>query len=391
MKLVEMDILPGRETGAVLKEVKKFSKAMVRPAGVEMDSIARPGEALAEGSALWEVLKTFRKLDLHLMGIPEELGGMGGEDWMTSVVVAESLGHGDPGLALALYACCAPFAAAALSSEPGPRKLVKTFCKDYDCTLVGCMPPAGVPRAGKPTVFAKMDRGRAVINGSVPRAANAPIATHALVEVEIAGRNPGAGYALVPLGDPGVTSKPAVEKSGQRPLPQGGLAFDNVKLPKGFLLASTAAGHARMKRALFLREQKLLAAVFSGVAMAAFEEAQKYAAARIQGGVPIIEHDNIRLQFFHMAKDLEAARAAARRLAQHLEDKPDNGSALNATGVRCLAMETAARVVSEAMQIFGGYGLTKEFPLEKMFRDVRSAMVEQGDPDALALAAMAAG
>jgi alkylation response protein AidB-like acyl-CoA dehydrogenase len=129
-----------------------------------------------------------------------------------------------------------------------------------------------------------------------------------------------------------------------------------------------------------------MAVVFAGLAKAAFDEAFKYAKERIQDGVPLFEHQNIKLKLFKMFTMVEAARAAARRMALYnAVNLPP--SAAHAVACKCLSTEAATMVASEAIQIFGGYGLTREYPVEKMFRDARAAMIEDGVNETLSLAA----
>jgi alkylation response protein AidB-like acyl-CoA dehydrogenase len=129
-----------------------------------------------------------------------------------------------------------------------------------------------------------------------------------------------------------------------------------------------------------------MAIVFAGLARAAFDEAHNYAKERIQGGVRIIEHQNIRLKLFRMFTQVEASRAAARRMTLYnAVNMPPSGA--HAVACKCLSTETAFQVTSEAIQILGGNGLSREYPVEKMFRDARASMIEDGVNESLALSA----
>ena len=130
-----------------------------------------------------------------------------------------------------------------------------------------------------------------------------------------------------------------------------------------------------------------MAPVFAGLAKAAFDEAYRYAKSRVQGGKPIFEHQSIKLKLMKMFTMVEAARANARRMAMYNRLNPTMPSVAHAVAAKCFSTETAFMVASEAMQIFGGYGLAKEFPIEKMFRDARASMIEDGVNEALAVKA----
>jgi alkylation response protein AidB-like acyl-CoA dehydrogenase len=125
--------------------------------------------------------------------------------------------------------------------------------------------------------------------------------------------------------------------------------------------------------------------LFVGLAQAAFEEAFKYAKERVQGGVPIFEHNNIKLQLFNMFIKVESARAYARRMASYNQTMSPNGSSPHAIAAKVLSTNTAFEVANEAVTIFGGVGLTKEYLIEKLFRDARAAMIEDGENNALSL------
>jgi alkylation response protein AidB-like acyl-CoA dehydrogenase len=127
-----------------------------------------------------------------------------------------------------------------------------------------------------------------------------------------------------------------------------------------------------------------MAVMFGGLARAALDEAIKYARDRIQGGVPIIEHKNIKLKLFEMFMMTESARSLSRRL-QLYNSMSGSSSMLHTMAGKWMSTETAFKVASEAIQIFGGNGLSKEYAIEKIFRDARAAMIEDGTNEVLAL------
>ena len=103
--------------------------------------------------------------------------------------------------------------------------------------------------------------------------------------------------------------------------------------------------------------------------------------------MPIFEHQNIQLKIFKMFTLVEAARAATRRMAMYnAVNQPPSGA--HAVACKCFSTETAFQVASEAIQIFGGNGLSREYPIEKIFRDARAAMIEDGVNETLSLAAV---
>ena len=397
---IDMNISP--ETKAVLEEVKKFSMDVMRPAGIELDALPDPGDVIAKDSVLWDVFKGFRELGLHTMQIPKTLGGMAEEaEPMAGVLIAEQLGYADAGLAISMGVSCLPFNYAALFPTGEMQQLARDFCEDKEGKMIGCWaitePDHGTdwslggdrPRCG-PSVKAVLKGDEYIVNGEKAAwVSNGSIATHAILHVSLDPSRgmDGQGLAIIPLDLPGITRGKPLDKMGQRPLNQGSILFEEVRVPKEYMVipypdfinATSGQGLANVNGGM--------AIVFAGLAKAAFDEAFTYSRQRIQGGVPIFEHQNIKLKIMKMFTMVEAARANARRMAVYNLNNPLSPSVVHAVAAKCLSTETATAVASEAMQIFGGYGLAKEFPIEKMFRDARASMIEDGVNEALALKA----
>ncbi|HOS97494.1 MAG TPA: acyl-CoA dehydrogenase family protein [Deltaproteobacteria bacterium] len=398
---IDLDLSP--LTQSMLSEVRKFAMDMMRPAGIALDRLADPADVIADSSVLWDVFRGFRELGLHTLQIPSTCGGMAGEnDPMASILIAEQLGYADAGLAISMGVSCMPFNFAALIPTPAMQQLSRDFCADREGRLIGCWaitePDHGTdwslggsdPRCG-PSVKAVLRGDEYIINGEKSAwVSNGTIATHALLHVSLDPSRgmQGQGLAIVPLDLPGISRGKPLDKMGQRPLNQGSLIFEEVRMPKGYMVvpypdlinASGGQGLATVNGGM--------AVVFAGLAKAAFDEALAYARQRVQGGVPIIEHAPVKLKLMKMFEKVEAARASARRMALYNVRNPLAPSVVHAVAAKCLSTETATFVASEAMQIMGGYGLAKEFPVEKMYRDARASMIEDGVNEALAIRAM---
>jgi alkylation response protein AidB-like acyl-CoA dehydrogenase len=212
------------------------------------------------------------------------------------------------------------------------------------------------------------------------------LAAHALLIlcVDASQGMQGTGIALIPLDLPGISRAKPLDKLGLRTYPQGALIFDEVKIPgKMMLIAETDAGF-NTQQWILTPAGELLSAIATGLAQAAFDEALRYAKVRIQGGKPIIEHQSIGLKLFKMLTMIETARSYSRRVALHNAAQPP-GSALHALSAKVHCTETAFEVASEDLQILGGYGLSREYPVEKMFRDARTGMIGE-ENNALSLA-----
>lgn len=398
----DIDINVSSETKAMLKEVEKFSMQVMRPAGIALDKMADPQDVIADTSALWDVFKGFRSMDLHLLQIPKALGGMAEDlDPMAAVLITEQLGYADPGLTISMGVSCMPFNYAAMFPIPEMQQLARDFCADKEGKLIGCWaitePDHGTdwtmggnnPKCG-PSVVAVLKGDEYIVNGEKAAwVSNGSIATHAVLHVGLQPERgmEGQGLAIIPLDLPGISRSKPLDKMGQRPLNQGSIIFADARIPKkymvipnpDFLKATAGQGLAYVNGGM--------AIVFAGLAKAAFDEAYVYAKSRIQGGRSIFEHQNIRLKLMKMFGMVEAARANARRMAVYNRINLMTPSVAHAVAAKCLSTETAFAVASEAMQIFGGNGLAKEYAIEKMFRDARASMIEDGVNEALSIRA----
>ncbi len=387
MACQNLDISIGKDSRAMLKEVKNFTGKIMRPAGTKLDLLSDPADVIENDAVIWDVYRAHRQLDLHLLGIAGAMGGLAEEvDTLTTLLIIEQMGYADSGLAAGLALSGMPFRFASKFQISGWEETVKAYCEDKACELIGCAAVNTLQKedfAGKDRVRAVKKGTDCIINGKLTRVPNASIATHAAIPVtlESSGADKRSALAVIPLALPGISREEPLEQSGQRPLNIASLVFQETEIPGAYIIAGDDADADKICKMAAAEAGGITATVFAGLAMAAYDEAMEYAQQRIQGGVPVFEHKNIRLQLFHMFKIVEAARANARRIAIYNYENPDSFSPAHAAAAKCLSTETAARIVDEAIQIFGGNGLAKEYPLEKMFRDVRAGMAEAGGND----------
>lgn len=403
MGYLELDPTLNDEEKAVQDMARRFAMEVMRPAGAELDKLSDPADVIAKGSVLWDVFKQQRELDLHKASIPTEFGGMAGEGSpLAGILMAEQMGIGDAGLAISFGVCAFPFRFAAMSPDPELQQLARDYCEDTECNMIGCWAltepehgsdwiigsPEGVdPSKSAPSLKAELKGDEYILNGQKAAwVSNGTIATHAVLHVCL---DPtlgmeGTGIAIVPLDLAGISRGKPLDKIGQRPLNQGEIFFEDVRLPKAYMVVSDPAMGTFTVQATLTGANSGMAALFAGLAQGAYDEAFNYAKERVQGGVPIFEHKNIKLKIFDMFVAVEAARAYVRRLSAYNAANP-MGSLQHAIAGKILSTETAFNVASEAISIFGGNGLSKEYPIEKMFRDAKAAIIEDGENSALAL------
>jgi alkylation response protein AidB-like acyl-CoA dehydrogenase/nitroreductase/NAD-dependent dihydropyrimidine dehydrogenase PreA subunit len=292
------------------------------------------------------------------------------------------------------------------SPQAEMQELTRKFCADQEGKLTGCWAitepdhgsdwilfdaESGKNPACAPQVVAQLDGDEYVINGQKSSwVSNGSFASHAALWLTLdPSQGMGAGgIAVLPLDLPGITRGAPLNKLGQRALNQGEIFFDNVRIPGYMMVAQDPMTFEFMSNAQLGLANGWMGLLFGGTALAAFEEALEYAKNRVQGAKAIIEHQNIKLKLFDMFVSVEAARSLARRVAVYnsqLLDQMQPPAVHYAMASKILSTETAFKVASEAIQVFGGYGLSKEFHIEKIFRDARAAMIEDGSNETLAI------
>jgi len=386
---------------------KKFAMEVMRPIGIELDKLPLPEMVADRESDMWEVHRKYREMGFHIMNFPKTMGGMQGEiEPITGTLISEELGYGDAGLSISLGVSNFPFAMALMSGDKELRDLAGAYAEDKKAELVGCwaitepdhgsdwimsvLPEGNSPEMA-PTVKAKLVGDEYILNGmKAAWVSNGTIATHATLHVSLEPENGmhGTGLALCPLDLPGISRSKPLDKMGQRPLNQGEIIFQDVKLPKKWMFINNSKMMVTMLKNILTGANTGMSINFAALARAAYDEALKYSHERIQGGGPIFQHQNIQLKLFKMFRMVETARSYARVAAAYNGGAMGmgGGSAKHAVAAKILSTETAFEVTSEAIQVFGGNGLAKEYPVEKMFRDARASMIEDGVNESLALA-----
>jgi len=380
------------EEGAVQGVVHRFAKEVMRPLAAELDKMSAE-EVIAPGSPYYSVFAEFAKLGIDpsmLAELPPDVAVR-----MESLI-GEELGWGDPGLAVTLGVAGFPLMMAA---TVGNQELVdlctgRIGCwmithpdKGSDVTMVDVRPewPAGQP-ANKGNMWGKLQGDEIVINGQCSAwVSNGVVAQVALgyigaeYEDGFFGRdgNPHGMSVIIPLDLPGVSKGKPLDKIGQRSLPQGEIYFDNVRVPKRFAISLRDEYYGNMTSA-WSYAGTIMAQTFTGVARAAFELALQYCHERKQGGKPLIEHQLTRFRIGDMLRRVELCRSVARRSLAFARHSPLTHPYVTAAGKVTVTQE-AMKVVDEAFQLFGGSGTSREYPIEKLYRDTRVALIEDGE------------
>jgi len=241
---------------------------------------------------------------------------------------------------------------------------------------------------GRANCIARPDGNSIVINGQKSAwVSNGTIAETAALfcTYDDGGEEVKHGVFLVDLKDKGVTRGKPTDKIGQRSLNQGEIFFDDVRIPTANMVAPPER-YTDFTTMILTRANSSMGISFSGLAQAAFDEALAYAKERKQGGVPIIQHQNVKGRLFEMFRKVLAARALNWQVCMQNFTTAD-ARLEYAIATKVTSTQTAFDVASEAMTIFGGAGIIRDHPVERMLRDARIGMIEDGSNDLLGLMA----
>lgn len=380
------------EEAAIQGVVHQFAKNVLRPIGQELDRMSA-ADVIAPGSPYWTVMAEAAKLGLD----PELLGQF--EPAVANrleSMIGEEMGWGDAGLAVSLTVSSFPLE---MAKAVGNQELVDLSTGKIGCWMI-THPDKGTDvgafdmkrewvsgqQGNKGSMLAKVGADEIVINGQCSAwVSNGAVAQVALCYLSAdygdgyfdADGRPNGVTVIIPLDLPGVSRGKPLDKIGQRALPQGEVYFDNVKIPRRFAVAVKDEYYGNVASAWSFAGTHM-GQVFTGVARAAFEMALHYCHERKQGGQPLMNHQLIRYRLGDMMRRVELCRAVARRSLAYARQSPSGHPWATASG-KVTVTEEAEKVVAEAFRLFGGNGTTREYPIEKLVRDVRSALIEDGE------------
>jgi alkylation response protein AidB-like acyl-CoA dehydrogenase len=386
---------------ALREETHRFAEDVLRPAAFQLDKMT-PEAVVADGSPLWDVLKQAYRQGYHIRGFPEALGGAG-LSGLDGIVVTEEIAWGSADFAAALGVSTIPFGFVLGTGDPELiREFVVPFARDQEARYIGCWAVTEPHHGSDSLLFstehfrdpnitldttARLDGDEWVLNGQKSAwVSNGTIATHALMNVSIDASQgmAGGGFCIIPLDRPGVSRGAPLNKMGQRALNQGQIFLDDVRIPRKYMLVGPEACTQAVD-GLLTGANAGMGTIFAAVARAAFEEALAYAKQRVQGGRPIAEHQLVQHRLFEMFMKVQAATALSRAASAYNRGGPPAAQMSMASKVFCT--QASYEVASDAVQIHGGLGLCKELLVEKLFRDARASMIEDGNNEVLGLAA----
>lgn len=365
------------EHRALQQMAKDFAEKEVRPFAAELDKKSDPKECFS-----WDIVKKGSALGLRTLAVPEEYGGPG-VDLMGQVLVMLEIARVDGGVAKTFSQCWkwTPMLTR-MATEDQRERFLKPFMEDdtYLLSMAGSepdagsdnrMPPPDHPKAGWKTSAVK-DGGDYVINGMKHFIANGGVSSLYIVRTRTNPDVPiteGTTMFFVPKDTPGFSIGRTHDKIGWRFYQNAELIFNDCRVPETNMLGELNKGKgASSERYVSFNDVELASNVL-GIAQSAFEHALDHARNRIQGGKPIIEHQAIAIKLADMHMRLEAARSYLFKTVESGENEAAEFESSSKQLMKVFATEVALKVTRLAVEIFGGSGVMRDAPVEKLLRD----------------------
>ena len=376
MATVEMGVAGGvsfaladeqRELRALARE---FAEKEIRPKAAEYDEHQiHPADIIAKA----------HELGLMNVHIPERLGGLA-LSCFDGILVGEELNFGCSGIGTSIGANglgAGPLLIAG-TAEQQSQWLRPLLEEPLLCCFGLSEPGAGSDVSGiQSTAVRRGDEY--VLNGSKMFITNAGPAAWMTVfaSTDRSKGHRGLSAFILPMDTLGVTIEQHLDKMGQRATDTSAVAFQDVVVPAANRLGEEGDGFKIAMQTLdFTRPGTAIGAV--GVAQAAFELSVEYAKERVQFGMPIAMNQGISFLVADMATEIEAARLLTWQAAWMIDQGRGRGATLYSSFAKRFSADTAMKVTTDAVQIFGGYGYMKEYPVEKLMRDAKLFQIYEG-------------
>lgn len=326
----------------------------------------------------WEIMKVLAQSDLFGLFIPEEYGGLGKGCLELCIAVEE--------LSMACLGVSTSYAANALGTYPillfGSDDQKKKYLPDIAAgkrlVAFGLTEANAGSDAGGIQTTARLEGNEYVLNGTkqwITNGGEAEIYTIIAITDRAKGAR-GASAFIVEKGTPGFTFGKKEKKMGIRASVTRELIFDNCRIPKDNILGREGMGFIVAMKTLD-NSRTGVGAQGVGVAQGAFEEAVKFARQRVQFGHPIISFQAVQHMLADMATEIEAARSLVYSVARYIDSGAKDISKESAMA-KVFATDVAMKVTTNAIQIMGGSGYMREYPVEKMMRDAKILQIYEG-------------
>ncbi len=365
-------MIPTAEQALIRDTARSFAAEQLRPHAAERD---RTGQFPADA------VKEMARLGFLGMLVPERYDGAGA-DHVSYALAMEEVAAGDGACSTIMgvhnSTGCVPVLR--FGTEEQKQRFLKPMARGERLAAFCLTEPGAGSEASAIRTRAQKRGNKYVLNGTkqfITSGANADLAIVFAVTDPAAGKK-GISAFIVPTDTPGYRVAKLESKLGQRASDTAQLVFEDVELTPDLLLGEEGAGY-RIALANLEGGRIGIAAQSVGMARAAYEAALAYAKERVAFGRPIIEHQAVAFRLADMATEIEVAR----QMMLHAAALRDAGDPCikEASMAKLFASEMAERVCSGAIQTMGGYGYLADFPVERIYRDVRVTQIYEGTSD----------
>ena len=358
------------ETQVMIRDLcRQIAEEKIKPVRAHYDET---------GEFPYEIVKVFAKADLCGVYIEEQYGGMGGGVMELSIMV-EELSKGCSGIALALAATAlGTFPIILFGTEEQKQRFLPRIASGQSLAAFGLTEANAGSDAGGIQTTAVADGDHYVLNGTkqwITNGGEAEIYTIVAMTNKAKGAR-GASAFIVEKGTPGFTFGKKENKMGIRASATRELVFQDCRVPKANLLTKEGMGFIVAMKTLD-SSRPGVAAQALGIAAGALEEAVNYSRERRQFGKPISSFQGVQFMLADMATQVEAARALIYAAARYIDTGAKDISRISAM-CKLFASDVAMQVTTDAVQVFGGYGYMREYPVEKMMRDAKITQIYEG-------------
>ncbi|MDD4910285.1 MAG: acyl-CoA dehydrogenase family protein [Candidatus Omnitrophica bacterium] len=364
-----MDYLLTEEQKMIRDLCRQIARDKIKPVAAKYD---------ASEEFPWDMMKILAQSDLFAIFIPAEYGGMGG-GVLDLCIATEELSRACGGISVC-YAASAlgTFPIILFGTDEQKKKYLPPLAKGEKIAAFGITEPAAGSDASAIQTTAKKSGDHYILNGTkhfITNGGEAEIYVIIAMTDKAKGAR-GASAFIVEKGTPGFTFGKKEDKLGIRASATRELVFTDCKIPAANLLSKEGMGFI-VTMHTFDKSRPGVAAQALGIAQGALDEAVKYSTEREQFGKSIASFQGIQWMLADMATEVEAARALVYSVARHVDAGVKNVSKESAMA-KLFASDVAMKVTTDAVQILGGYGYMKEYPVEKHMRDAKITQIYEG-------------
>ena len=363
-----MDFSLTSEQLEIKEAVLKFAKGEMIPRAAKYDE---------EGTFPRDVIDKAWELGFMNTCIPEECGGVGFST-IDSTIITEALAYGCMGMNTTILANDLALLPIAIAGTDEQKKKFLTPFTEKALMASFCLtePGNGSDAAGIKTIF-KEDGDDWIINGEKMWITNAGYADLFVVygTIDSKLKHKGISALIVQGGTEGILVGKKEDKMGHRSSDTRGIRFDNVRVPKENMIGAPGEGWNIAMQTLD-HSRPLVAASALGGAQRALELSKEYSLERKQFGVPIAKHQAVSHMIAEMSMKVEASRLLTHKAAWLLDNGQKN--TIVASQAKAFASDACMQITTDAVQIYGGYGYSKEYPVEKLMRDAKLIQIYEG-------------